>query len=123
MLQLERRRSQRCPAEAEATYSWDDSSGIRRFGKGRLRNVSGGGLFVWCRHCPPKKARVQLSVAFWNIVDGKWLVLRASACVIRVECSEDGVPIGFALAMKSFALHSDLEKLDQFEPPISARMR
>jgi hypothetical protein len=113
---MERRQHERSGGlKAAVVFSWKDSEHISRRHKGRLLNISGGGVFVATCGLPPVGARIRLSVSFRTIFADTRLAIRASAEVIRVELAQEAKEVagctGFAAAISSFTLHTHEKNL------------
>ena len=86
---------------APVTFNWLVTNGMHRQGKGRSRNISKGGAFVFTRKLPPVGASISLSIQFPNTAaGGRVLRMEMTGEVVRVELPlERKSNRGFAVAV------------------------
>ncbi len=58
------RRSERIPLALPATFAWTDPNGKRCQARGKLRDISPDGLFVYCVVLPPAGVAVDIGIQF-----------------------------------------------------------
>jgi hypothetical protein len=82
------RRTLRFLLQTAVTFLWTNGNGEHRQGKGRSRDVSEHGAFVFAPNCPPIGARVMLTIDLEGIPDeiGPFPV-EVEGEVLRVEQS------------------------------------
>jgi hypothetical protein len=56
-----RRKQIRYPLKASVFYRWIDQAGLQRQAKGRTRDLSEAGAYVFCQHCPNEGDFVELT--------------------------------------------------------------
>lgn len=61
---MERRNQQRHDLKAPVIFTWKDTKGKRRHGRGSTRDISMLGVFVLTKNLPPTGAGVRLEVLF-----------------------------------------------------------
>jgi hypothetical protein len=95
-MSVERRKLQRYRTKAPVIFNWTDAEGRNHQGGGFARDVSTGGLFVFCNVCPAMNAAVTLQVLLPSAEGSKaaGLPLNGKGLVVRVERGEEAV--GFA---------------------------
>jgi hypothetical protein len=95
----------RYPIQVPVTFSWSVRNGAMRQGKGRSRDVSEGGAFVFARNLPLAGASISLSIQFRG-AGGRFLRMEVTGEVVRVELPlERKLHWGFAVASKTVALN------------------
>lgn len=96
---VDRRQRIRFGIRALVDFEWLDRKGVLHHGRGRTRDISLDGLFVYSNSAPPAKADLQVEVFFDSITGANTnLRLRTRALVLRGEpATRRGKPHGFAL--------------------------
>jgi hypothetical protein len=98
---MDRRRDPRFPLEASVDFTWSSTGGQQQTAKGRTRNISLRGLFVFTDVFPAVGTVVMFNVTLPSLTEGLELVLRATGTVTRIESVEScEPPVGFAAATK-----------------------
>jgi PilZ domain len=97
----------RYPIPASVTFNWLARNGMQRQGKGRSRNISEGGAFVFTRKLPPVGASIILSIQFpKTTAGGQVLTMEMTGEVVRVELPlERKSNWGFAVACRRRSLN------------------
>jgi hypothetical protein len=95
--QTERRqRSRRFPVTAPARFSWQGADGAWHQGKGKTRDISIHGVFVWAWPVPMPGTRIEITVEVPALVRrGTALRLNGSGVVLRID-PRDSQANGFA---------------------------
>lgn len=71
---------------AEVVFHWLDTNGETRESRGRTRDVSPKGAFVFASECPPKGTPVEMDIDLPALSgEPRTLRIRADGCVLRVE--------------------------------------
>jgi len=105
---MDRRRHQRYDFEATLRFSWKDSGGIPKRAEGLLRDISGGGAFVWSDDLPSTGAEVRFELPVRSVLRCSRLVIQAKGQVLRVEESwRVGARRGFSAAITTMALSNE----------------
>jgi len=102
----------RYPIQVPVRFSWSVRNGAMlarygamRQGKGRSRDISEGGAFVFARNLPPVGASISLSIQFRS-AGSRFLRMEVTGEVVRVELPlERKLHWGFAVASKTVALN------------------
>ena len=93
-----RRKQIRYPLKASVLYRWIDQAGLRREAKGRTRDLSEAGAYVFSRHCPNEGDLVDLTfrLAALHIPGNEDFDMNGR--VVRVDRpARAGVHAGFAV--------------------------
>src|SRR5260370_39901202 len=96
-----RRKQIRYPLKASVFYRWIDQAGLRRQAKGRTRDLSEAGAYVFSHHCPNQGDFVELTFRLVALrqqrIPGN-ADFDMNARVVRVDrCARAGVHAGFAV--------------------------
>jgi PilZ domain len=108
---MERRQHERYGLEAPLSFSWKSPGNVSRRSEGLLINISGGGIFVATTDLPPEGARIRLSVSLRTVLVGTHLAIRASAELVRVGFCPSVGSTGFAAAIKTLTLRSNVKAI------------
>jgi hypothetical protein len=102
---MDRRRDPRFTLEASVDFAWM-ACGEQHMGRGKTRDISLHGLFVFSDVCPPAGTEMRLNVTLPLAAGGLGLVLRAKvATVARVDPIGHSAPqTGFAAIAKKYRL-------------------
>jgi len=111
---MERRESPRFGIRALVDFEWRDREGVPHRERGRTRDISSKGMFIYSHAEPPSKADVQVEVSFRSVAETYMnLQLRATALVLRVEPeTRRGAPHGFALLNRICKLHNGVAPIE-----------
>jgi PilZ domain len=102
---MERRRHQRYDLEAALSFAWKDLSGVRKSAEGFLRDISGGGVFVWTDDLPLRGVDVRFEVRVRSVLPSSQLVIQGKGQVLRVEVGlTPNAPTGFSASVATFTL-------------------
>jgi hypothetical protein len=107
----------RLPLEASAAFWWKDSAGTYQEGRGRIRDITERGAFIFAAVCPPHNANVDLRIVF-DALPGAKTVLRmeVQGRVVRVErTSMSQANDGFAIETKHAMLKENGEDQNKDE--------
>ena len=96
--QIERRqRSRRFPITAPARFSWQGPDGVWHHGKGKTRDISIHGVFIWAYPVPMPGTAIEVTVNVPPlVVGGIPLRLHGTGLVLRIDPA-DSQANGFAV--------------------------
>jgi hypothetical protein len=95
----ERRRTRRFEIKVPVRFSWIGSDGTRSTGKGKTRDISIHGAFIWAWPVPLPGDAVEVKVEVPSfLIGGTSLRLHGNGTVLRVE-PPDAQAHGFAIAV------------------------
>jgi PilZ domain len=104
---MDRRRHDRYDLIAPVAFFWKDLQRSRTQGKGFMRDLSVGGLFVMTDTLPPADTTLRLEIHLEFPRSDSAVVILAKGQVCRVELSDlVGVNSGFAASTKRLRLHN-----------------
>ena len=111
---MERRESPRFGIRALVDFEWRDLEGVPHRDRGRTRDISSKGMFIYSHADPPAKADVHVEISFRSVAETYMnLRLRATALVLRVEPeTRRGAPHGFALLNRICKLHNGVAPIE-----------
>ena len=113
---LEQREQTRYSLRADVDFEWKDEQGVSHRGRGRTRDISPKGMFIYSDSQLPTKTDVQVDVFLHSVAQAVTNVkMKAEALVIRVEPpTGPGIHHGFAVLNRSCKLHngSPIEDLE-----------
>lgn len=105
---MERRRHQRYDLEAALSFVWKDSAGVPKRAGGHLRDISGGGVFVWSDDLPSMGAGVRFEMLVRSILPGSRLIIQGKGQVLRVDVGLiPKAPAGFAASVTTLTLRNE----------------
>ena len=109
----------RVPLCASAVFSWADQKGLSQQGKGKTRDLSAAGAFLYTDSAPPVGSTVQLEMRV-PFLRGAISALRmkAKARVVRVQPPDENDEVqtsGFAVITDSFILQDADGKSEKAE--------
>ncbi len=118
--QVDPRKSVRYALHVSVTFSWVDERGVRQEGKGRSRDISACGAFVFGLPCPPAGATVALNILLsLDPQVTSALEIQAEARVLRVEqAGPDEETSGFAVVNRKVVFLRGGEAIDEWIPPM-----
>jgi hypothetical protein len=95
--QTERRQQgRRFAVAASANFAWQGRDGLRHDGRGRTRDISIHGVFIWAHDVPKPGDAIEVTVTMPPMVaDGMSLRLHGRGCALRVDRADSHTK-GFA---------------------------
>jgi PilZ domain len=93
------RKAIRFPLEALVTFYWKSENGMEQQGKGRSRDISEHGVFVFADECPPAGIKIGLKIVLPELSDiAHALRMQIEGRVLRVdEAAREQRACGFAV--------------------------
>jgi hypothetical protein len=105
----EARKAIRFPLEASVIFYWKSENGMEQQGKGRSRDISEHGVFVFADECPPAGVKIGLKIVIPELSDiAQGLRMQIEGRVLRVdEMAGEQRACGFAVLSEQALLNGD----------------
>jgi PilZ domain len=105
----EARKAIRFPLEASVSFYWMGENGVEQQGKGRSRDISENGVFVFADECPPAGVKIGLKIVLPELSDiAHALRMQIEGRVLRVdEAAGEQRVCGFVVLSEQALLSGD----------------